>query len=189
MVRSAYRGLVAGALGLPLMFGMPSVALASDYDGNADRGEPGSEAGDKKPGKAYFTWIEELNKWVKVYEDNRETEQSQTNETEQENENTTNVYQISFGNKGDTDQTVANTTEQENETEAEQAQAVDQSTNVNPPAEGEMEKAPSKDQQAQQDQQVQKDQQAQTDQQAQSSEQAPQSAQSAMLPVSSGKVK
>ncbi|RCW42918.1 hypothetical protein DFQ14_108178 [Halopolyspora algeriensis] len=137
-VRNVYRGLIAGALGLPLAFGAPSVALAGEYDkdgggyhksdeghGNKDDGENGKKdgKGDRKKSDAG-----DGDKAVDASRPSSEQVQGQENtggqeqETDQKNASSFSIYQFVFGGKGDPLQTVTPMVDQTNEGTTEQNQ-------------------------------------------------------------------
>lgn len=130
-MRNVYRGLIAGAFGLPLMLGAPSVALADgddkgdengghhqsgDRHGKPSRDDGGDKAGDS--GNKAGDWSRPSSEQLQGQKNT--AGQEQTNE--QTNNNRFLVYQFVFGGSGDPMQMVTPTLEQENESKTEQNQ-------------------------------------------------------------------
>lgn len=112
-MRNAKRAVAATALGLPLIFGAPGVALADSADSQAKKCDSKSDKKkDCKVNNAPF--------WVQL----QEQEAAQENKTEQTNENASPIYQWNVG--GDQSAMTWNKQDNWNATEQNQDQKQEQ---------------------------------------------------------------
>ncbi|GAA0525763.1 hypothetical protein GCM10011581_14100 [Saccharopolyspora subtropica] len=109
-MRTAKRVIAATALGLPLLLGAPGMALADgDHHGH---GKPCHEKCDGKHGKK------------KVWVQDQDLSQDQHASTDQQNHNSSPIYQWSVGSKGD--QNALNWVAQDNSSSTDQVEVAAQ---------------------------------------------------------------